>query len=722
MSRSPRVLPSVLVILLANLTLPGVWGLSGLSSAAAQDADQLWADFAHYIRIASPQLAGEAAAELVTVDQGALLDAVEASDYNQPANIFQRAAGMEAIADVAAEVQGRLQAARLDRSREADRIAEDITKLNQGQRAFENATQRLAAAGQFAAPQMLAALIDKERTDLHPALSRSMVQIGRPLVAPLSIALPKLGPVAQSQVARVLADIGYPQAMPALKQIVENSSSDPNARQTAQDALNTIARNSRTPADASAADLYLALGDGAYRTATTNPAAVDTYDEQTDTGVVWRYDPKLTVTGEPGLVFIAVPGEIIGDVAAMQAAETALSLNADLDAALSLFITANLRRENRLPEGENDRSYSSDRQEPSFYAMVAGPQRLHDVLATALDAQDSALALDAIAALSATASLDALQPLVRGLGYPDRRVRFRSAEALAYAMPAESFDNDFRVVPVLADAVRQNENFVALVIGEDQDQRNELLSAMSAQGFQTLDATSVQAAAGLVANSPGVDLIVVQGGINEIERALNDSKNNYKLATAPIVALAMAEDQARLASEFDRDARVSVITAGQETLAAAVQQLSADYSGAKLSAQESQDFALSALGLLGQIAVADTAYNITDALPSLIAAVEDSRPDVAVAAGIVLSKIDDPMAQAALAAAGISEAGDVQIAQLVSLAESANAHGNLINSQMSDDILMLVKTTKADTANAAAQAHGALALPTRNAVDLILGR
>lgn len=715
MSRSPRVLPSVLVLFVGGFALPL------LSPASAQDADQLWADFAHYIRIASPELAGEAAAGLTEVDPGALLDAVEASDYNQPNRIFERAAGMDAIADVAADVQAKIQAARLERSREPERIEADIQKLNQGQRAFENATERLKAAGQFAAPQMLAALIDKEQADLHPAIARSMKQIGRPLVAPLSIALPKLGPVAQGQVARVLADIGYPQAMPALKRVVENDQTDPAARETAQEALATIASNSRVPADASAADLYLALGEGSYRTATQSPSALDTYDIETDTGVVWVYDPKLTVTGGPGLAPIVVPGEIVGDAAAMQSAESALSLNPDLDAALSLFITANLRRENRLPEGENDPSYSSDRQEPSFYAMVAGPERLHDVLATALDANDADLALDAIAALSATASLDALQPLVRGLGYPDRRVRFRSAEALAYAMPTESFENDYRVVPVLADAVRQSGTPVALVVSPSQDARNELLSALTGQGFQTLDAESVEAAAGLVANTPGVDLIVVRGERLAIAEAATSSKANYKLASTPIVALTDSNNQASLASTFEDDPRVSVVLADEATLTAAIEQGTAGYSGSSLDEDVSTAYALSALTLLREIATADTAYNVTDALPALIAGVEDSRAEVAVASGDVLSRIDDPTAQAALAAAAIGGTGDTQIAHLTDLAESANAHGNLISAAMSDDILSLVKTSEGPTAVAAAQAHGALALPTRNAVDLILG-
>lgn len=716
MSRSPRVLPSVLVLFL------GVLALWSAPPAVAQDADQLWADFGHYVLIANPQLAGEAAEELLTADRGELLDAVENGRFDNPQRVFQRAAGMDDIKETAQELDNMIQAAKLDRSREPDRIAADIQLLNQGQRAFNNATQRLAEAGQFAAPQMLAALIDSDQSELHPSIMRSMQEIGPSLVTPLSIALPKIGPVAQGQVAQVLAEIGYPQAMPALRQVIENPATDPTARRYAQAAITAIAQNSRVPADVSAADLYLALGDGAYRTATTEPGKLDSYDASTDTGVVWYYDRKLTVNGGPGLAPIVVPGAIVGDAVAMQAAETALSLNPDLDPALSLFVMSNLRRENRLPQGAVDPSYSSDRQAPSFYAMVAGPERLQEVLDRALDDEDAELALDAIAALSATASLEALQPLTRGLNFPDRRVRFRSAEALARAMPTNRFPNAFRVVPVLSDAIRQGDVPIALVIAPEQDTRNQLLAAVAGQGFRTLDAPSIGEASGLVAATPGVDLLLTGGGMLPVRAAVADSEANYKLANTPVVIVSDADQQARLSGFFEQDPRVTVVQSEGGDLGAAIDLAEAGFSGMTLAAEESTAMALSALSLLKEIAVVDTAYDVTDALPTLVAAAQDTRAEVAEAAGDVLSRIDEPDAQAGIAGAAIGGFGDTQIALLLDLADSANAHGNLISAAMSDDILNLVKTTSGDTAVAAAAAHGALALPTRNAVDLILGQ
>ena len=202
--------------------------------------------------------------------------------------------------------------------------------------------------------------------------------------------------------------------------------------------------------------------------------------------------------------------------------------------------------------------------------MAAGPRRLHDVLDIALTDNDADLALDAIAGLSATASIEALQPLVRGLTFPDREVRFRSAAALAYALPTESFDNDFRVVPVLGEAVRTTGTPLALVIAPDQATRNRLVSSAGSLNYRAIAAESVAAAADVVAQTPGVDLLLVEGDQNVINQAAATAGANFKLASTPVVALAAPEIQARVASNFTDDVRVTVVAAGQDDLGAAV--------------------------------------------------------------------------------------------------------------------------------------------------------
>ena len=408
----------------------------------------------------------------------------------------------------------------------------------------------------------------------------------------------------------------------------------------------------------------------------------------------------------------------------MRSSETALGLDPNLEPALSLFLAANLRRENRLPAGETDPSYAAERQEPSYYAMVAGPQRLNDVLQRALDDQDPALALDAIDAISRTAGTDAVTPLTRGLTYSDRLVRYRAAQALAFAAPEESFEAAYRVVPVLADSIRQTGTPYAAVIAPDQEQRNQLTDAVTSLGFQALAAPSVSEASSLIQEAPGVDLVVVAGDARVLRDTVADVKARSQLGNAPIVALAPATNQATLANELGGP-RVTVVAAPEgppaETLRAAVEQARQRYSAATLSDDEAQALALRSLRLLRQIAMDESSiFDPADALPALVQATEDPRPEVAIAAGDVLSHLDSSEAQTQLADAALDAVGEVQIALLVDLAESANAFGNRISGDQGNRLTELVKTSRGDLAVAAAQAHGALTLPTSNAVDLIL--
>jgi HEAT repeat protein len=705
----------LLLAALCSVTLP--------ISAQSAEPDDLWADFGHYVRIAQPELASQAATALVEQTSPAeLLDAVETSRFDQLGQLFRRAKGMEGLGDIAGRLENKIQEARIERSREEQRIADDIQKLGEGQRAYLNATQRLTAAGQFAAPQLLAALNNPEMESLHGPIRRAMVEIGRPMVLPLSTALPGLQPDVQGQVALVLGEIGYPQAIPALAEALADDSTDAAAKRRIENALNDLMNRNRAPSGLSPAEMYLRLGLEQYSKASVDPRRLASYDSSNRTGVVWFYDENLTVTGSPGLTGLVVPGEILGDALAMQSAQRALELDPALDQALSLYLMANLRRENRLPEGETDPTYPDSRQAPSYYAMVAGPQRLSDVLDRALSDGDVQLALDAIDGISKTAGRETLQPLVRGLNYSNRMVRFRAAQALAAARPQESFDAAYRVVPTLAASVRQDGVPYAAIFSTNEQSRNALSNAASQLGYEPVAAASVPAIKEDLESIPGIDLMLVEGEPFDVRRAIDSSALDAKLSAAPILALSGTENQTRLASEYENNLRVTVVAVdpGTDALSKAVEVAQSRFSGTAITQEVATELALTSLALLRDLAIEGGLFEASNALPALLELTNDERSEVAIAAGDVLSKLDNARAQSGLAEAAVTSVGDVQAAYLIDLAESATAFGNLISAQQSDAILQLVKTTRGDLAVAAAQAHGALTLPTRNAVELIL--
>ncbi len=716
--------------------LSGVW-LSVLACspgalfAQAQTPDALWEDFNHYVLIAKPDLAlATGQALLDQADNQTLLATVEASDRKAWANVLARAEKLgEAneqyadLAEVAEDLDARIQAARIELSRDTERIAKDIELLGQGQRAYRNATQRLAAAGQYAAPQMLATLLDDKQSKLHPNILSSMVTIGQPLVAPLSAALPQLEPAPMSHVAQVLAEIGYPQALPAMKQVLESPTVDSNARQVVEVAYKSLMASTRQPVDLSAAEWLLKLGQSQYTTATAAADQLPGYDASIESGLVWSYGPKI------GLVPTIVPGEVFGDVLAMRSAHEALTLNSSLDPALSLYLMANLRRENRLPEGVVDPSYSSDLQPAGFYAMLSGPERLHDVLARAIADSDDELALDAIDALADTSGTHALvstdaakQPLLSALSYPDRRVRFRAAEALAQTRPTSTFPGAHRVTAVLSEAVRQSDARYALVLADDAEMVNSLLASLLDLGYEAFGGLSMADVSSELNLVPGVDLIVTAVQPDMVLQVHADTVSDYKTGSVPILALVNQEEQVRLDNALsDATTRISSALKSDDPqeLKTAVEAAGATGEGEALSAEQSTEFALTALRLLREVAIDSDVFNVMEAQPALIQALSDDRDDVKVASAAVLSLINDAQAQSALAEAALGNEGELQLSMLASLAESATYFGNALQVGQTDRLLELVQNSDGELAIAAARAHGALSLPTANAVKLL---
>ncbi len=684
-----------------------------------------WADFNHYVRIARPELAKASVDSLLgDASNQQLLDVIEASDYTDYERTLIRAAKVETLAETVKTLTQRIQQAKVDRARDQRRIATDIAVLAEGTRPNANATSRLAAAGQYAAPLLLNTLRDEKLQRLHPYVLAAMVSIGRPMVYPLSTAIADLEPVTQGQVAQALAEIGYPRTLPYLKAVIENPSTDPSAREKIQAAYDNLCKNIGLPNDVSAAELFLTLGENLYTTHTQG-GLIAGFDAAINKGLVWQYTQDL------GLVYVPVSAEIYGDVLARMAAARSLELNDTLDQALSLWLASNLRRENRLPADQSDPSYPSSLEPGAYYIKMSGPLRQHDVLERAINDHDADLALDAIAALRATAGVDALvnrpgavQPLLRALSYPDRRVRFNAAFTLTLARPIESFPGSGRVVPVLAEAVRQTDEKYAMVIAEDLESLNVIKASLTELGYTAFGGLSLEDVTDEVTAGPGVDLILTNRDVDAIGNLLRQTAVHYKLGGVPVIAIVTPGEEIRLNHEFKNESRLqSTLDNGdQAALSSAVAQMTEQYVGNAIGSDEATKFAVEALSLLESVALmpADV-YNVVDAQPALIQATQDSRDDVVNHAARVLALIDDLDAQSAIADAALNPTVDasLQILLLDSLAESAKRYGNSLNDVQLDNLLELVRISSGATAEAAAMAHGALTLPTSNVIELI---
>jgi len=707
----------LLTIIAATCVLP-----PASAHAQSEEVASLWSDFNHYVLIARPDLAANAGQALLDrTNPGQLLDIVEASDYTDYSRTLDRASRMEGVSELAATVAETIERARIERSRDPQRIERNIDLLDEGERPRINATNRLTAAGPYAAPALLDVLLDPDQEDMHPYVIDAMVQIGRPLAAPLAEALSGLNPAQTAQIARVLAEIGYPLPLPHLKRKLESGELNPQATEIVQTAVDRLMSNAKVPADADAAQLFLVLGLDQYD-AQTDGRDLPGLDEANSTGLVWVY------TKASGLVPIEVPRAIFGDVLAMKSAKAALDLDDSLDQALSLWLTANLRRENNLPQGQTDPSYPSQMKSPLWYATVAGPIRQTDILATALTSGDADLALDAIEALSrsaGTATLTSasgpLGALQKALAYPDRRVRFAAAFTLAAAKPAAEFPGSHRVVAVLCEAVRQSDTRYAVLLAADQDTRNQLTSTLDGLGYTTIAAAGLDGVYEPLARTPGADLLVVAGGPDRVEAVLSDVQNDYKLGSVPLIAVASASERIEINRRLPDSAMV--YTTDRAGIAGTIDTALQTLAGDPITEQEAAQYATTALGYLHDAAVASSAvYDLADAEPVLIEALGDPREGIVVDTARVLALIDTPASQRAIARAALelTRATPVRIALLEELAADARLYGNLLTADGQANIQSLLNEADGQLAEATAQAYGALSLPTQKATEAIL--
>jgi len=116
--------------------------------------------------------------------------------------------------------------------------------------------------------------------------------------------------------------------------------------------------------------------------------------------------------------------------------------------------------------------------------------------------------------------------------------------------------------------------------------------------------------------------------------------------------------------------------------------------------------------------------DLSSASNVLIKAIDDTRPEIQIHVGQILSYLDSPNAQRAIAVMALSSQNDldVRIEAFKSLANSSKMHSNMLMERMLDGIYEIISSKDSDPElrSAAAAAYGALNLPSQMVKDLIL--
>lgn len=721
-SHLSRVVSTLLMFCFAAIALTGTEALARQDADANKLIAQHVDDFIHYVNIAQFDLAEAEANALLAMDPepAAFVVIVEDSPTRLARfeQAYKRGLAVEQLEPSAAALWNLYSGGKLGRARDPNEIARNIALLTGDLRNKIYARERLKEAGEYAVPQLLETLtLRKDSIQLQSEIQTLFIEMGRHTVNPLSAALLGLSPEIQETACNILGRVGYNLALPMLYEL-RASTSEGAVRDAAQRAIDQLGGSANAPVSEAYAELAARYLDGR---ASTGLLSFPGEDYQ----LVWDFIPSY------GLNATAVRTEVYHETRAMDLARHALVVDPANQNAVAVWLGANFSREIRQPEGWENPRWPADRLSPTYYAVAAGPTAVQRVLGESLDSRDTRLSRRAISALAASAGGAGLwtgladrRPLLEALSYPDRRVRFEAALALANANPVTPFSGSERVVPILASAIRDAGTRYAVVIGASIEDQQRLRAALESADYEVLrPGSSLEDIRPEIARVPGVDIIIMLVPEERAVETMAEVRSDPILRATPVVVMLSPGAMARVGGNFDGDPLTRMAREGlnESQVAENAEQLVSASAGEAVSDDEATAYSLEALAALRNLAIGrNPVLRVEDAAPVLLGSLDDLEGQVRLHAAQVLSYVCDKRVQVALMDATLAESAEDQVAMLAVVTESAKRCGNLLDQRHVTQLLELVQSDDPAVATAAATLLGALNLPNAGVVPLII--
>ena len=638
--------------------------------------------------------------------------------------ILLQLAGHEIMGESVERVQAALREGERIVKADPVRIKRNIARLGGAPRAFENGVSLLKDSGEYAVPFLIETLRNPEQRDMLLPVLRALPQIDRPALNPLVQALECPDTAVKLHAIKALGQIGYGQAAPYLMRLIALPDTTSEVRSAAGEALGALSLgNNASTAPADAAQALVSLAEMYYDDHRTLAA-----DPRLETANVWYWREDI-------LQNVPVPTDIFNEVMCMRLCEKALLLNPDHDAALSLWLAANLRREAQL--GERD----DDTRPPVFptgvyFAQSAGPAHTQQTLARALRDGDPAVALGAIEALRRTAGTASLlpgegraAPLAEALSSPNRMVRIQAALALGFAVPTGPFVDSQNFLPVLAETLNLHAGLRdALIIDPDAASANAIAGMLRDSGYEVIiDSTLLGALRKVREESPGTDVIFMASDIANpaLEPALTALRADIRYAATPVVIIAKEGQHGLVADLVRADHRLAEVRPDDEAerVLATIDAVGGAVGAVAITPERGVALAQEATEVLRLLAVARSPlFQPTDLEAPLLSALTSEDGELRIAVANVLAFVESRKAQAAVAAIALDPEVDeaMRVAMFEALAASAKRNGSLLDSDLVTALTTIAEADENMTIReAASQTLGALNLPS-NPASLII--
>jgi HEAT repeat protein/CheY-like chemotaxis protein len=518
--------------------------------------------------------------------------------------------------------------------------------------------------GPYAVPYMLPLLVlDQEKNQTVVARAVSALSAMPPDTAlPLIEALQGSDEaLLKCRIAGVLGQLGDARALPALLAAVSNPKSLEPTKQAATEALVSITKkpvDSLGTADAQYADLARAyvFEDGkrvgftygtsspiwTWRAGTGDLAQRLTYELVPDFLYYQRMGTEVALAG-----LAAAPGN--PDLTALLAASQARQL-----ALCKLFASPDVVVSGKpLPdEVKRDAAARAAKLEasvPALLSLLPDPV-LGKAAQTAMEAGDGAAALHAVKALGAKLTAEGpealddatLGALVAALDSTDKEVRYNAAIILVNACPAGDRGPADKVMQVLSAALLAATERTALVVADDLQLRNRLVSALREKGLATTEAPvdegPIQAVLTL---QPAVDVVFISANSPEVlfARAFQVLKSDARTRSLPIFVI---RDPSQKSGSLEGLTGITKVIMPEHATPTALEPLLQETVFAKgrgPSTDAEKSMVLKAAQALCGVDPRSTKYNLVrDAEPSLIKALSGYGDEVTGAAIAALAR------------------------------------------------------------------------------------
>jgi len=603
---------------------------------------------------------------------------------------------------------------------DANRIQNNLLRLGGDARANFLAMQELRYSGPYVVPFALAVLADPARKDLSPAIQKALIELGhaevsQSTVLPLIRALATPDEKLKLMIIQILGGIGYPYSLPSLKALVEDPKSSEGIKAAATAAIVKSGDSAalKTPAK----ELFLKLADKYYY------GKVLVADPRLPTADLFDWVPGT------GLIYRAVPSKAVNDILAARACTDALKADPGAMEAVAMWLSAMMQLEAVMekPAREVDPFLPASMPTIDFFARAVGEQHLYRVLDRALRDQSTMVAVRACKALEQTADQEFLvlygqqdvgSPLVQALSYPDQRVRFAAAFALAAVRPSKQFSGSGKVVPILTEALNLEAQKSILLVEPEADNRNRLQAKLKESGWNVVTATEGDQALIAARAMPRVDAIVISSRTKKVAHAdaITLLREDYQAAMTPIVVLSYPDDPVK-ATWLESKVKYLVAMAPTVDVDALVQGIDALKKNAGslvLDQAAARAVSLQAAKVLKDIAMTSRIYSADRARRSLLDALVNRPDELTIAVLAALAEVPD--ADAAKAVAGVAlEAGrakPVRIAALQALSRTDRTIGNKLDKTAVMALKAMAGDKDDELRDAAGEALGSLNLDT----------